>query len=150
MDQMQAMIANRLIGLAIGAGCLLIGLGIVLVGPGLIFGLMLVATSERSIFDRARSPDGWNEARVQFDDAGAVSGYERLVFVKNAWNPSDEPLLSCRAFWGHGEAEIDLQWRDSSTLLISHHVAPKNIVFVAERCGSIRIVAKAVHPFEDF
>jgi hypothetical protein len=111
---------------------------------------MLIAGSERTIYERAKSPDGWNEARVQFDDGGAISGFERLVFVKHTWNPSDAPLLSCRAFWGHGQAAIDLQWVDSSTLLIRHHVAPRNIAAVAKHCGSVRIETQAVLPYENF
>jgi len=118
--------------------------------PGLVLGLMLVAGSERTIYKRAKSPDGWHEARVQFDDGGAISGFERLVFVKHAWNRSDAPLLSCRAFWGHGQAKIDLRWIDSSTLLIRHHVAPKNVAAVVKRCGSIKISTEAVLPYENF
>jgi hypothetical protein len=133
-----------------GVGCILLLLVLIVLGPGLLFGAMLIAGSERTIFERVASPDGWNEARVQFDDGGAISGFERIVFVKHTWNPSDAPLLSCRAFWGHGQAKINLSWADSSTLLVRHHVAPENIADVATDCGSIKIVAEAVPPFEDF
>jgi hypothetical protein len=106
--------------------------------------------SERNIFQREKSPDGWHEARVQFDDAGAVSGFSRLVFIKHTWNSSDEPLMSCRAFWGDGEADVKLAWIDSSTLLIQHHFAPQNVEAVAKNCGPVRIIAKSVPPHERY
>lgn len=125
------MTRRRLRKVGAGALCVLLGLGLLVLVPGLGLGLLLIAGSERTIYKRATSPDRWNEARVQFDDAGAISGFERLVFVKHAWNPSDAPLLSCRALWGHGQAKIDVHWIDSSTLLIRHHVSP-------EKCGFCR------------
>lgn len=121
-----------------------------MISPGLLLGAMLIAGSERTVYERIKSPDGWSEARVQFDDGGALSGFERIVFVKHTWNLSDTPLLSCRAFWGHGEARIDLRWLDPSTLLIRHHVAPENIAAVATHCGSTKILTQAVQPYEDF
>ena len=87
---------------------------------------------------------------MQFDDGGALSGFERLVFIKGWWNPSDAPLLSCRAFWGHGQAEIKLRWKDTTTLVIEHHVAPENVADVATNCGSIRIETQPTPPFENF
>ena len=131
----------------IGAGIGCVG-AIVVLAPALLLGGLLVAGSERTIFARAQSPDGWHEARVQFDDGGAMSGFSRLVFVKPSWNKSDAPLLSCRAFWGDGQAKVRLSWVNSSTLLIEHHFAQENVEATAENCGSVRIVAKAVAPFE--
>jgi hypothetical protein len=136
--------------IASGVGCVLLVVLTVPVLPGLLLGAMLIAGSERTIYERAKSPDGSHEARVQFDDGGAVSGFERVVFVRHSWNPSDQPLLSCRAFWGHGEAKIALRWIDSSTLAIEHHVAPKNVADVADHCGPVRIIAKPIPPFENF
>ena len=136
--------------LAKGIGCVLLSVVIVILLPLLLMGGALIAGSERSVFQRAKSPDGWHEARVQFDDGGALSGFERLVLVKSAWNPSDSPMLSCRAFWGHGEAKIDLNWADSSTLVVAHHVSPKNVADYATNCGSVKIVLKPTAPFEDF
>lgn len=132
------------------SGCLILFVAFLLISPGLFLGAMLIAGSERTIYERVESPDGSHEARVQFDDGGALSGFERLVFVKSTWNPSDEPLLSCRAFWGHGQADINLRWLDDSTLLVEHHVAPDNVAHVATECGSVRIATMAVQPFEDF
>jgi hypothetical protein len=132
------------------SGCLILSAGFVLISPGLFLGAMLIAGSERTIYERAESPNGSHEARVQFDDGGALSGFERLVFVKSTWNPSDAPLLSCRAFWGHGQADIDLSWQDETTLVIEHHVAPDNVAHFESNCGSVRIVTSAVEPFEDF
>jgi hypothetical protein len=123
---------------------------LVFLGPGLLLGSFLVAGSARSIYQRASSPDRWHEARVQFDDGGAVSRFSRLVFVKHSWNVSDEPLLSCRAFWGDGEAEVTLQWLDNNTLLVRHHFAPQNVEATARNCGSVRIVVQAVQPYEQF
>jgi hypothetical protein len=116
--------------------------------PGLALGLALAAGSHRTVYERANSPDDWHQARVQFDDAGAVSSYARLVFVKHTWNLSDEPLLSCRAFWANGEAKVRLSWIDSSTLLIEHHFAPNDVKAVASHCGPVRIITRAERPYE--
>ncbi|WP_156170010.1 hypothetical protein [Aurantiacibacter luteus] len=131
-------------------GCAILFVAFLIFSPGLLFVAMLITMSERTIFDRVASPDGSYEARVQFDDAGALSGFERVVFVKRPWNPSDTPRLSCRAFWGHGRAEIELKWRDASTLEVRHHFAPQNVADKVSRCGSIAIITTPVAPFEDF
>ena len=130
--------ALRTIGAAIG--CLgLIGLAIVVV-PGLLLGGLLIAGSERTIYERATSPDGWHDARVQFDDGGAISSFARVVFIKHHWNRSDTPLLSCRAFWGRGEEAVHLRWLDSSTLLIRHAFPAADVEAAASNCGPVRIV----------
>lgn len=129
---------------------MLVLLGLVVISPGLLLGAMLIAGSERTVYERVKSPDGRYEARVQFDDGGAISGFERVVLVKRVWNPSDAPLLSCRAFWGHGQARVDLHWLDPSTLLVRHHFAPENIADVVTHCGSTKILTKAVRPYENF
>jgi hypothetical protein len=131
-------------------GCIALAVLLVVASPVLMLPIMLIAGSERTIYERANSTDNWHEARVQFDDGGAISGFERLVFVKHAWNFSDAPLLSCRAFWGHGEAKIHLRWIDSSTLVIEHHVAPKNVAAVSSQCGSVKIVLRPMLPYENF
>nr|NUR36664.1 hypothetical protein [Sphingomonas sp.] len=131
-------------GVAGVLGCLIV----LLAFPGILLGAMLTVGSQRTIYERAKSPDGWHEARVQFDDAGAVSGFSRLVFVKHSWNASDEPLLSCRAFWGDGEAKVHLRWLNSSTLVIEHHFAPSNVEAVASNCGAVRIIARPEPPYE--
>lgn len=131
-------------------GCLVLVTGLIFIGPGLILGIGLIAGSQRTIYQRSTSPDGWHEARVQFDDGGAISGFDRIVLIKHSWNFSDEPLLSCRAFLANGQADVKLVWRDSHTLLIQHHFAPKNIVAGAGHCGSTDITAQAVEPFEKF
>ncbi|AWW74674.1 hypothetical protein CD351_09590 [Erythrobacter sp. KY5] len=123
--------------------------GLILITPGLFLGALLIANAETTVYERTKSPDGGREARVQFTDAGAISRFERFVFVKSNWVPSDSAWFSCRAFWAHGEPEIDLEWRDNSTLLIKHHAEPRNIADVAPTCGSVKIVTMAVEPFED-
>ncbi len=65
------------------SGCLILTAGFVLISPGLFLGAMLIAGSERTIYERAESPNGSHEARVHFDDGGALSGFERQVFVKS-------------------------------------------------------------------
>ena len=130
-----------------GIGCLAL---FVVGAPGLLLGGLLIAGSQRTIYQRATSPDGWHEARVQFDDGGAISGFSRLVFLKHSWNFSDEPLLSCRAFWGDGQAIVRLSWVDSNTLLVEHHFAPNHVEAIARNCGPIRIVARAIQPFENY
>ena len=140
---------NKRVAATVGAvGCFALAAGSVLLMLGLLLGVLLIAGSERTVYERAKSPDGWHEARVQFDDAGAVSRFARLVFIKHSWNLSDEPLLSCRAFWGDGEAEVHLKWLDDSTLLIEHHFAPNSIESVARNCGPVKIITRAVPPFE--
>ena len=130
-----------------GIGCVAL---MIFVGPGLLLGGLLIAGSQRTISQRTTSPDGWHEARVQFDDGGAISGFERLVFVKHSWNLSDEPLLSCRPFWGHGQAKIRLIWANSTTLIIEHHIAPTNVAASLPNCGPIKIVPRPTLPFENF
>jgi len=115
---------------------------VLLLGPGLLLGLFLLFGSQRTIFERATSPDGWHEARVQFDDAGAISSFDRMVFVKSRWNPSDQPLLSCRAFWAEGEAVVHLRWLNSHELLIQHGFPPRAIQAVNTNCGSIQITTQ--------
>lgn len=122
----------------VGSVCLAI------IGPGLLLGAMLILDSHRTVFERVASSDKWREARVQFDDAGAVSSFSRLVFVKHRWNFSDEPLLSCRAFWAEGEEAVHLHWLDNHTLLIQHAFPPKDVQAVANHCGNVRIVVQSI------
>ena len=123
-----------------GIGCVGLLACLVAFEPGLLLGALFVAGSKRTIYERAISPDGWHDARVQFDDAGAISDYARSVFVKHSWNFSDAPLLSCRAFWGDGEAAVHLRWLDDSTLLITHGFEQGAIEAVADHCGPIRVI----------
>jgi hypothetical protein len=134
--------AKRIVKMVAGLGCFGLLLCLVPIVPGLMLGGMLIMGSERTIYQRAVSPDGWHEARVQFDDAGAISSFSRLVFIKHRWNGSDEPLLSCRAFWGAGEEAVHLHWIDSSTLLIQHGFQSQDVEAVADHCGPIRIIAR--------
>ena len=122
----------------IGGGLLLAGL--LSLSPVFLFGLAFVLGSERTVYERSPSPSGWREARVQFDDAGALSEFERVVFIKDRWNPSDAPLLSCRAFEADGEGAVHLKWLDDRTLLIRHAFPAGDVRAVASRCGPIRII----------
>ena len=125
-------------------GLSLVTVSLVTVGPGLLLGLFLTLGSQRTVFERAASPDGWHEARVQFDDGGAISPFDRVVFVKSSWNPSDAPLLSCRAFWADGEAVVHLRWLNSHELLIQHGFPPHAIEAVTANCGSIQITTQSL------
>lgn len=125
-----------------GLGCAGLILCASVLAPGILLGLALSAGSVRSVYERATSPDGWYDARVQFDDGGAISSFSRLVFVKHHWNPSDEPLLSCRAFWADGEKAVHLTWINSSTLLITHGFQSSEIEAEADHCGPIRVIVK--------
>jgi hypothetical protein len=127
----------------IWAGCGLLLVGALGLGPALLLGSFWFG-SERTVYERSTSPDGWREARVQFDDAGAVSSFSRLVFIKGRWNPSDEPLLSCRAFWAEGEELVHLKWLDDRTLLIEHAFPAAAVQAEATRCGPITIRAGAL------
>jgi hypothetical protein len=112
--------------------------------PGLFLAVALIIGSKRTVFERQVSPDGWREARVQFDDAGAISSFDRIVLVKWRMNPSDEPLLSGRAFLGNGEAPVHLRWLDNQALEIDHAFAPDAVEAEAAHCGSVRIVIRAI------
>lgn len=114
----------------------------VFLAPATLLMLAITFGSQRTVFERAISPGGWREARVQFDDAGAISGFSRLVFVKPRWNVSDAPLLSCRAFWADGEAAVHLRWLDDRTLLIEEGFEPASIQAVANHCGSVRLIIR--------
>jgi hypothetical protein len=68
---------RKLIGnIAAGLGCLTVIGVVVLLGPGILPGAALSAGAERTIYERAVSPNGWHDARVQFDDAGG----SKLIF----------------------------------------------------------------------
>ena len=140
---------KRIVKIGTGLGCVALLLCLIPLVPGLLLGGMLTLGAERTIYERAVSPDGWHEARVQFDDAGAVSSFSRLVFIKHRWTGSDEPLLSCRAFWGAGEEAVHLHWIDSGTLLIQHAFPPQDVEAVADRCGPIRIVVRGIRSAPD-
>ncbi len=132
-------------------GCIAFGIvPAILASPAVFLGMMFAANAEKTVLQREVSPDGWKEARVQHVDAGAISGYDRQVYVKSSWNPSEWAWLNCRAFWGEGTADVELQWLDDTTLQIDHHFSPKNVRESTSSCGSVRIVARAVEPFEDF
>ena len=135
----EVMDRERLRKIGFGLGCL--GLFVVF-APGILLFALLAEGSERTVYERKTSPDGWHDARVQFDDAGAISTFSRLVFVKHRSNLSDEPLLSCRAFWGEGEEAVHLRWLDDSTLLILHKFPQKDIQAIADHCGPVRIVVQ--------
>lgn len=120
---------------AAGLGCLAIILIMIVGGPALLFGLMLWSASERTVYSRQASPDGRLEARVQFDDCGAPCGWEKVVFIKRRWMPSDTPLASCRAFLGDGADGIRLEWQEDRTLLVRHGFRPGQVVDSASACG---------------
>jgi hypothetical protein len=123
-------------------GCFGLAALAVVIGPGLIFGLMLFAASERTIYSRERSPDQSLEARVQFDDCGAPCGWAKVVFIKDAWLLPDTPLLSCRAFEGYGTNQVRLKWASNSTLLVRHGFPRREIVDAPGSCGSISVVSQ--------
>lgn len=123
-------------------GCFAVLAAIVFLSPWLLFGILLVSGSQRTVYERTLSPDGWHDARVQFDDAGALSSFSRLVFVKHHWNVSDEPLLSCRAFWADGENSVHVRWIDDRTLMIRHQFPREAVQAVADHCGPVRIIVE--------
>ena len=121
-------------------GCVgLIVLALPILG-GLLLGGLFWLGSERTIYQRVKAPGGWTEARVQFDDGGAMTGWNKIVFVRPSWLVLDNPWLSCRAFFGDGTDHIRLAWRDNSTLLIRHGFAPEKVMDTTKTCGSTRIV----------
>ncbi len=127
---------------AAGATALLIALPPIL--ESIASGSLFSAGSVRTIYERASSPDGAYEARVQFDDGGAVSRFSRLVFIKPHTLSSDEPSLSCRAFWGDGQAAVHLRWLGDRILVI-HHAFPTNAITAqTASCEGVRIVVRQI------
>ncbi len=118
-----------------GAAILIVALPVM---AALALGLALSAGATRTVYERAVSPDGRLEARVQFDDCGAACSFDRIVLVKERWL-NDEPLLSCRAFLADGEAPVRLRWIGPRRLLISHGFNLADITAKADHCGSVRI-----------
>lgn len=112
----------------------------VLAGLGL--GLALTAFSQRTVFQRAVSPGGWREARVQFDDCGAACVFRRVVFIKYRPLP-DQPMFSCNAFQVRGEWPMRVRWLDGRTLLVANPAPASEIEWAAKSCGPVRI---EVHP----
>lgn len=122
----------------------LFSIGLVIISPGLLLGIALSLGEQRTVFERSVSPNDQREARVQFDDGGAISGFDRIVFIKSRWNPSDEPLLSCRAFWADGEAAVHLRWLNDQTLEVQHAFRPEDIRAEASHCGHVRVVIRSM------
>ncbi|MCR5870445.1 MULTISPECIES: hypothetical protein [unclassified Sphingomonas] len=129
----------RKVGCAVG--CLGMA-GLLILSPGLLFGLALWAAGERTVYARALSPDGSNEARVQFDDCGAPCGWSKAVFIKKAWFPPDTPGWSCRAFLGDGTDRVRLEWDGPSNLIVHHGFFANNVVDAATTCGAVSIGTK--------
>jgi hypothetical protein len=128
----------------VGAAGFVVMMIALILGPGSLLGFFLIFGSQRTIFERALSPDALHEARVQFDDAGALSTFDRMVFLKSRWNPSDAPLLSCRAFWAEGVGIVHLRWLNRHELLIQHDFPPRAVKAVSAGCGSIQIATRSL------
>lgn len=111
----------------------------------LLVTLALEAGTDRIIYSRAASPDGVLEARVQFDDCGAACNFSRLVFIKRRWL-SDNPWLSCRAFWADGEEPVSLEWTGNRTLLIRHGFQAGDIEDAPDRCGDVKVELSKLPP----
>jgi hypothetical protein len=71
-----------------------------------------------TIYDRAVSPTGLLEARVQMTDCGATSGFSRVVWVKPRYMP-DSQIVSCRAVIFEEQPNVALGWSDDG-LKIDH------------------------------
>jgi hypothetical protein len=71
-----------------------------------------------TIYDRAVSPTGLLEARVQMTDCGATSGFSRVVWVKPRYMP-DSQIVSCRAVIFEEQPNVALRWSDDG-LKIAH------------------------------
>ena len=126
-------------------GLALIGcVGLVIVATPILGGLLLGGLfwlgSERTIYQRISSRDGRTEARVQFDDGGAMTGWSKIVLVRSRWLILDNPWLSCRAFLGDGTDHVKLTWRDDATLVIRHGFSPNKVMDSNGNCGSTKIV----------
>ena len=124
-----------------GFGCLAAVVLLIVGGPGLIFGLALWAASERTVYSRVASPNGSQEARVQFDDCGAPCGWAKVVFVKSRWMPSDTPRLSCPAFWGDGTDKVRLEWSGNFKLIVNHGFGTDSFD-AAKTCGPVSIIPR--------
>jgi len=82
---------------------------------------------------------------VQFDDAGAITGWSKIVLVRPAWLRLDTPWLSCRAFLGNGTDQVRLSWQDNATLMVRHGFAPDEVIDAPQRCGQTRILTVFDH-----
>lgn len=98
-------------------GCLVL---LLLIGIPSCVGLNWLGDTmcETTIYDRAISPSGLLEARVQMTDCGATSGFSRVVWVKPRYMP-DSQIVSCRAVIFEEQPNVALGWLEDG-LKIAH------------------------------
>lgn len=128
--------------LGYGLGCLAAMAALAVGVPILLFGFMIWMTLERTVYSRTTSPDGLQEARVQFDDCGATCGWAKGVYIKSKWLPFDSPHLGCAAFWGDGTNRVRLEWSGNSQLIVHHGFEQRNSYDAAKTCGPISIITR--------
>ena len=108
---------------------------------GLMLAGMFWLASERTIYQRVQSPDQKIEARVQFDDAGAATGWAKVVYIRPKWIPLDTPQFSCRAFWGDGTNNVKLIWTQRNELQIRHGFRKDEVMELVRKCSGTWIVS---------
>jgi hypothetical protein len=133
---------DTVLALCCGLGCLAIAAAVAVVGPAFLFAMLLWMGAERTVYSRLPSPDGWHEARVQFDDCGAPCGWAKIVYVRGRWLPLDSPFFSCRAFVGDGTDRVRLEWKANERLVIHHGFNQRGSFESAKACGSIVVMTR--------
>ena len=92
---------------------------------------------ETTIYQRATSPSGLLEARVQMTDCGATSGFSRVVWVKPRFAP-DSQVVSCRAVIFEEQPKVDLKWLQEG-LEIKHDAKAEQIRHSKVQCYFVPI-----------
>jgi hypothetical protein len=90
------------------------------------------AMCETTIYQRAISPSGFLEARVQMTDCGATSGFSRVVWIKPRFAP-DSQLVSCRAVIFEEQPKVALKWLQER-LKIDHDAQAEQIRQSKDQC----------------
>jgi hypothetical protein len=100
------------------------------------------SASDTRVFDRVKSPDGWQEAREQLETCGAFCTAVDGVYIKARWLPLDGVMFSCAAltFDATEEHSLQLKWLDAHTLLIRHDLTPDQRIEASSSCGSTRVI----------
>lgn len=90
------------------------------------------AMCETTIYQRAVSPSGFLEARVQMTDCGATTGFSRVVWVKPRFAP-DNQIVSCRAVIFDEQPKVVLKWSQYG-LKIDHNAQAEQIRQSNDQC----------------
>ncbi len=105
---------------------------VAIVGWAFLFFVFETGT-KTTVYERATSPDGRREARVQFSDCGAACSFQRQVVVDAGAG------AACTVFQVHGEWPVTIRWLDARTLLIRNPAPPEELRHADSRCGPVEV-----------